>query len=109
VAGVRSTFMSHGIDVRINSQVATGIAIGDYCLVSSNVALAPGSRIPSRSLVAMGAVVVHGLKGEGMLHAGVPAVVRKDVAGGAYFSRPHGVVLPLDEVGVNPRSPCGEN
>jgi len=92
VAGVRSTFITHGIDWRRNEQSTRPIVIGDYCLVSSNVALPPGAIVPNRSLVGMGATIVGGAD-EGMLWVGARATAVKPV-GGEYFSRPRGFVDP---------------
>jgi acetyltransferase-like isoleucine patch superfamily enzyme len=106
VAGVRSVVLSHQIDVVQNAQSIAPVEIGNYVLVSSNVCLTPGSRIPSSCVIAMGAVVVGKLGSEGALYAGVPArLKRRGIADGAYFGRTEGVVRP----GVRPpkRLPSG--
>ncbi len=93
VAGVRTVVLSHQIDVAHNAQTTAPVELGDYVLISSNVCLTPGSRIPSSSLIAMGAVVVGTLEAEGALYAGVPAVLkRRGIGDGAYFTRTEGVV-----------------
>jgi acetyltransferase-like isoleucine patch superfamily enzyme len=93
VAGVRSTILSHQIDLAAGVQSTRATRIGDYCFVSSNVCLTPGARIPDRSVIAMGAVVVGDLAPAGALYGGVPArVLRATVDTGSYFRRTRGHV-----------------
>ena len=91
VAGIRSTILTHQIEAKASRQSALPVAIGSYCLVSSNVCVTPGASIPDSSLVAMGAVVVGSLDEPGMLYAGVPARPVRAV-GGEYFHREQGFV-----------------
>ena len=86
VAGVRSTFITHGIDVSRSVQSYRSIRIGDYALVSSNCKLVPGATVPARSLVGMGAVVAEGLRTPQELLVGVPARPLR-ATGGKYFER----------------------
>lgn len=93
LGGVRSTVLSHSIDVASGVQTTQPVQVGDRCFVSSNVSLTPGSYVPPRSLVAMGAVVVGELTQEGALYAGVPArAARTGLESGAYFIRKTGFV-----------------
>ena len=93
VAGVRSTIISHQIDLIEGVQSTRATKIGDYCFVSSNVCVTPGASIPDRSVVAMGAVVVGDLAPAGALFGGVPAqVLRSTVDTGRYFRRTRGFV-----------------
>lgn len=57
VAGVRSTFITHGIDWKSSRQRVAPIQIGEYCIVGSNVCLTPGTMVPSRCVVGMGSTV----------------------------------------------------
>jgi acetyltransferase-like isoleucine patch superfamily enzyme len=98
VAGVRSTLLTHQIDPATARQTTASIWIGDRSLVSSNVCITPGARVPARSLVAMGSVVLPGLTEEGVLYAGVPArMTSSDLQGARYFSRERGWVAPVSE------------
>ena len=93
LGGVRSTVLSHSIDVANGVQTTQPVHVGDRCFISSNVSLTPGSRVPPKSLVAMGAVVVGCLTQEGALYAGVPArAIRLGIESGVYFSRRRGFV-----------------
>lgn len=86
VAGVRSVFVSHGIDVDTCEQVVSPISIGEFCLVSSTVRFVPGVSVADRCLVAMGSVVARNLDEPDYLYAGVPAEKKRSIAG-HYFSR----------------------
>src|SRR5262245_60178815 len=57
----------------LNRQRTDTIEIGDHAYVGSEIRVAPGGSIPSRSIVGIGAVIVGKLSGEGWLIAGVPA------------------------------------
>lgn len=92
VAGVRSTFITHGIDWRRAEQTTKSIEIGDYCLISSNVALTPGTRIADRVIVGMGATVSGVLDEEGALYVAPRGVSVKSALEGAYFTRARGFV-----------------
>lgn len=92
VAGVRSTILSHQIDVTDSRQTAVPILIGAYCFVGSNVLVTPGASIPDCCVIAMGATVVGQLPEQGMLYGGVPAKALKSVAQAQYFRRERGFV-----------------
>ena len=94
VAGVRSVFMSHGIDVADNVLDIAPIIVGDYAMVGGGCNLVMGAVVPAYSVVAMGSVVIKGLERTHALYAGAPAKFKKVVAAGAYASRRHGAVPP---------------
>lgn len=99
LGGVRTTILSHQIDVATGVQTTHAVSVGDYCFISSNVSLTPGCHVPSRCLIGMGAVVVGALPDEGALYGGVPArSLRTEIDSGLYFSRRTGFVgvLPDD-------------
>ncbi len=56
-----------------NRRHGRGVRIGDYCYVGSEIRMAPGSAIPSRSIVGLGSVVTGALDCEDHLIGGVPA------------------------------------
>jgi acetyltransferase-like isoleucine patch superfamily enzyme len=90
LAGVRSTILTHQVDTVRSEQTVHGVSIGSHCLVGSNVQIVPGTRIPDRSVIAMGSVVAGVLEEPGSLYAGVPARQIKRVDSGAYFGRREG-------------------
>lgn len=87
IAGVRSTILTHQIDIRSNYSIILPVKIGDYCYVGSDVRIVPGSSIPDRCVIAMGSVVAGKLAESNTLYGGVPARPLKSVDEGAYFSR----------------------
>jgi acetyltransferase-like isoleucine patch superfamily enzyme len=92
VAGVRSTILTHEIDVTESRQVTAPVRIGAYCFVGSDVRITAGSVIPERCVVAMGAVVAGELQEPGMVYGGVPARALKQAGPGEYFRRALGRV-----------------
>ena len=60
-----------------NRQMTKPIKIGDYSYMGSEIRMAPGSEIPSRCIVGIGAVITKKLEGENNLIAGVPAAATK--------------------------------
>ncbi|GAA2081875.1 hypothetical protein GCM10009758_32040 [Microbacterium hatanonis] len=91
VAGVRSTFITHGIDWRTSSQTYRSITIGDYSLISSNVQITPGSQIGSRVVVGMGATVAGSLSDGGLLVQERAREVKENLQGD-YFKRDVGFI-----------------
>jgi acetyltransferase-like isoleucine patch superfamily enzyme len=94
LAGVRSTILTHQIDVQSNCQILASVKVGNRCLIGSNTKIVPGSTISARILVGMGSVVTNTLDQEGWLYAGVPAKPIKHVGDGRYFEREIGFVGP---------------
>jgi len=89
LAGVRSTFISHYVDTKINSQVCKAITIGDRTMLSSNIYVAPGANVGSKSLVAMGTVLIGTDYPSESLIAGVPGKF-KSKREGTWFERSTG-------------------
>ncbi|MEJ2866274.1 hypothetical protein WCD74_00765 [Actinomycetospora sp. OC33-EN08] len=85
-AGVRSTVITHGVDVEANEQLPRPVAIGVRALLSSNVVVVPGCTVPDRCLVAMGSVIKGDLPHAGYLYAGSPATAKRPI-GGKHFDR----------------------
>jgi len=63
-----------------NRQRTMPITIGELVYIGSEIRMAPGSSLPSRSIVGIGAVVTAKLSDEGKLIAGVPARVIRDLS-----------------------------
>jgi acetyltransferase-like isoleucine patch superfamily enzyme len=63
-----------------NRQRTRPITIGQLVYIGSEIRMAPGSAIPSRCIVGIGAVVTAQLAGEGKLIVGVPAKPVKDLS-----------------------------
>lgn len=91
IAGVRSTILTHQIDVTRNRQTISPVRIGSYCMVGSNTCLLPSSSICDRVVVGLGSVVHGQLDRANFLYAGVPARPVRPIEG-AYFHRDTGRV-----------------
>lgn len=94
VAGVRSTFMTHGISLEDNVLDTQEIVVGEYAMVGSNCNMVLGAVVPDFSVVAMGSTVVRGQTETYGFYAGTPAKFKSSVGNGRFFSRNVGEVLP---------------
>lgn len=96
IAGVRSTFITHGISWKSSAQTFSPIEIGDYCLISSNVQVSPGAVVGSRVVVGMGATLAGRLLGPGLYVQPRATLVKSDLDG-EYFHREQGVVIAVED------------
>ncbi|MCF8274255.1 MAG: acyltransferase [Flavobacteriaceae bacterium] len=94
VAGIRSTFLTHSIDIYKNRQDIKPITIGDYCFIGTGCNLLGGSCLPDYSVLGAGAVLSKVYSESNFLYGGVPARPLKDLKGYdvAYFNRHNGFV-----------------
>lgn len=93
IAGVRSTFITHGIDWDTSAQSTSRIDIGEYCLIGSNAKIVPGTVIRDRVVTGMGATLAGEME-RGSLFVGPRASLRRGVLPGGYFERRTGHVYP---------------
>jgi acetyltransferase-like isoleucine patch superfamily enzyme len=91
VAGIRSTFITHGISWKSSTQTFSPIEIGDYCLISSNVQVASGAVIGNRIVVGMGATIAGQLLESGLYVQTRATLVKTDLDG-RYFGREEGFI-----------------
>lgn len=88
IAGYRSQFLTHSVDVYKNRQDSHPIIIGDYCFVSTSVVILGGATLPAYSVLAAGAVLGKKYEQEWIAYGGVPARPIKEIPRNAlYFSR----------------------
>lgn len=93
VAGFRSQFLTHSIDLELNSQRAKPITIGKYCFVGTGVIVLGGSTLPDNCILGAGSVLAKHYTEEATLYAGAPArPVKKINVSGGYFIRSTGFV-----------------
>jgi acetyltransferase-like isoleucine patch superfamily enzyme len=93
IAGYRSQFLTHSIDVVANRQDCAPIVIGRHCFVGTAVVVLAGARLPDRSVLGAMALLNRAVETPGWLHAGVPAAPVKELpADAAYFHRTEGWV-----------------
>lgn len=88
VAGLRTTFLTHSIDVYKNRQNAESITIGKYCFIGTGCILLPGSSLPDYSILGAGAVLTS-KENESGLYGGNPAryIKKIDIPNTQYFQR----------------------
>ena len=93
IAGLRSQFISHGINLITNQQEAYAIKIGNYCMVGSGVKVLMSSILPDNSVLGAGALLNKGYAEPYSIYAGVPAkMVKKLPSDAKYFHRSEGSV-----------------
>jgi acetyltransferase-like isoleucine patch superfamily enzyme len=91
VAGMRSQFFTHSLDLEQSRQSAKPITIGDYTMIGTGSILLPGACVPDRAVLGAGSVVTGALTQPLHLYAGVPAKpIRKLSPSLKYFNRTHG-------------------
>ncbi|MGD0296269.1 MAG: acyltransferase [Bryobacteraceae bacterium] len=92
IAGVRSTFLTHGIDLRLNRQDSGAITIGDYCFIGTDCTVLKGASLPSYSVLGAKSLLNKSYAESG-LYGGVPARRIGELDGDlAYMSRDTGIV-----------------
>jgi acetyltransferase-like isoleucine patch superfamily enzyme len=92
LAGVRSTFITHQIDLSLSIQSCNTIEIGNHSMICSNSKLVPGgTRIGDRCIFAMGSLVRSGVYPNDGFYAGCPATLKK-MTSGQWFHRGKGRV-----------------
>jgi UDP-3-O-[3-hydroxymyristoyl] glucosamine N-acyltransferase len=94
IAGVRSTLVTHGISWRSSAQTFSSIEIGDYCLISSNVQVSPGTVVGSRIVIGMGATIAGRVVDPGLYIQSRATLVKSDLDGD-YFRRAQGHVAAI--------------
>ena len=93
IAGYRSQFLTHSIDVYQSRQDSHPIVIGDYCFVSTSVIVLGGAVLPDYCVLAAGAVLNKAYDEKWTLYVGVPARPKQSIPRDAkYFSRVKGFV-----------------
>jgi acetyltransferase-like isoleucine patch superfamily enzyme len=91
IAGVRSTVFTHGISWKSSDQACSPVEIGDYCLIMSNVQIAPGTTVGNKIVAGMGATLVGRLSEPGLYIQPRATLVKSDLSG-EYFRRQEGVI-----------------
>jgi len=94
VAGIRTQFFTHSLDIEQSQQSARPIEIGAYTMIGTGSTLLPGASLPDRAVLGAGSVVTGPLTEPLYLYAGVPAKpIRKLPATLKYFERTHGRIF----------------
>jgi len=73
IAGYRSQFLTHAIDISLSRQDCSPILIGDYCFISTNCVLLPGSSIGNYCVLGASSLLNKAHSSDYTLYGGVPA------------------------------------
>ena len=93
IAGHGSSFFTHGINVKNNTQETGKIVIGNYTMVGTQCVFLKGSKLPNKSVLAANSTMHKPFVEEYGLYSGVPAIRVKDIPKDSqYFNRSKGVV-----------------
>ena len=94
VGGVRSTILTHSIDLKASRQASRPVTIGDYCFVSTCCVVLGGSTLPNHSVLAAHSLLNKQLVDSYVLYGGTPArpidQLPHDLG---YFTRQKGCVV----------------
>lgn len=94
VAGFRSQFLTHSIDLHSSRQVSAPIDIADYCFIGTGVVMLPGSRVPRACAVGALSAYRGQFTQEHSLYSGVPAKWCKQLSSDdQYYCRTTGFVI----------------
>lgn len=94
IGGERSTFITHSADWSTAEQTWRPIRIGEYCLLSSNIQVTPGTSIGDRIIVGMGTTLSGRLEEPGLYLQPRATLVKRNLEG-KYFSRDVGAVTAV--------------
>jgi acetyltransferase-like isoleucine patch superfamily enzyme len=93
VAGLRSQFFTHSIDIQNGRQDTQPIDIGAFCLIATGTVVLPGASVPDYSVVSACSVVNRELTQSYRMYGGTPARPVKELPTDcAYFTRSVGFV-----------------
>ncbi|MBU2948828.1 acyltransferase [Zobellia uliginosa] len=94
IAGYKSQFLTHSINVIKNIQDSLPISIGDYTFISTNVVILGGAKLPDRSILGAKSLLNKEFIVTDTLYGGVPAKAIKEISKDAkYFKRETGFVI----------------
>jgi acetyltransferase-like isoleucine patch superfamily enzyme len=93
VAGYRSQFLTHSVDLYENRQDSSPIIIGEYSFVATDVIVLGGAILPPRSALVAKSLLNKPYTEEWRLYGGVPAKVINEISKNAkYFTRTEGYI-----------------
>lgn len=93
VAGYRSQFLSHSIDLHLNRQNSDSITIGSYCFLGTNCVVLGGSVLPDHSVLGASSLLNKRLSDSWFVYAGHPAKKVKEIdKHSSFFNRTTGFV-----------------
>jgi acetyltransferase-like isoleucine patch superfamily enzyme len=93
IAGMRTCFFSHSVNMERNRQETAPITVGSYCMVGAGSMLLKGSVLPDYCALGAGSTLQKAYTETHMLYSGVPATnVRQLSPDYAYFKRTTGFI-----------------
>lgn len=93
IAGYRSQFLTHSIDIHTNRQDCKPISVGNYCFVGTSCVFLGGAALPDCSVLGASSVMNKRFSEVHFLYAGNPAHQVKPIdSNAAYFTRTKGYV-----------------
>jgi acetyltransferase-like isoleucine patch superfamily enzyme len=93
IAGYRSQFLTHSVDLWRSRQESSPVRIGDYCFVGTGCTVLGGAELPSYSVLAAKALLKDRFHEQWSLYGGVPATKLRAIdKRSAFFSRTEGHV-----------------
>lgn len=94
VAGYRTQFLTHSINLRESRQKAECIEIGKYCFIGTGCILLPGASLPDFCVLGAGSVLTKKFKDSFSLYSGTPAIQVRSLENSAlYFHRTQGFII----------------
>lgn len=94
IAGVRSTFITHGVEMDTGLVETAPIIVGRRVMAGSSINLVLGAVVPDRAVIAMGSTVVRGLTEEQALYGGTPAKLLRHLPELPFMTRTQGPIDP---------------
>ncbi len=74
IAGMRTSIFTHGINIQTNTQEASGVMVGKYCMIGTQSIILKGASLPDYSVLGAGSVLQKAYTTSYTLYSGVPAL-----------------------------------
>ena len=93
LAGMGTQIFTHGINIKTNTQEASPVNIGKYCMIGTRSIILKGACLPDYSVLGAGSVLQKPYDTPYTLYSGVPAVsIKKFDLSAQFFKRNNGFV-----------------
>ena len=93
IAGMRTAFFSHSVNMELNRQETAPITIGSYCMVGAGSTILKGAVLPDYSALGAGSTLQKAYAERYTLYSGVPAIPTKALSPDCtYFRRTEGFI-----------------
>ena len=93
MAGVKTTLLTHSVNIHTSRQNVHGVVVGNYCFVGTSCVLLLGSHLPDCSVLGAGSILTQHFEETHSLYAGNPAKeIKKFPRDAPFFTREKGHV-----------------